>query len=341
MLPFFGSSTIRDGVGLAGDFYGRKATYTSISAIDNVPLRNSLWGLSVVDARASLLDATNTIDRVALDPYSFVRDAYLQRRAAMVLGQKVGDESALPNYEDDEDDAKGAAPPWRRSSSPPSKSTPPLAQQGEFMQFSLFSTFKRLAVAGLMSLAAAGANAQTQPDPNGPADKFVLAAADQALAVLKSDGAVKSGNTTRINQVVDQHILPYVNFQKTTRLAAGRYWRQANDKQKHDLAEAFRGTLVRTYSGADAGRQQHQGHAGAEPRQPGWRRRGRAHADQPDQRRAGGRGLPPGKDAARLEDLRHERRGHLADRELPQPVRAAINQNGIDGLIQALNQRNQ
>ena len=119
VLPFFGSSTIRDGVGLAGDFYGRKATYTSISAIDNVPLRNSLWGLSVVDARASLLDATNTIDRVALDPYSFVRDAYLQRRAAMVLGQKVGDESALPNYEDDEDDAKGAAPPWRRSSSPP------------------------------------------------------------------------------------------------------------------------------------------------------------------------------------------------------------------------------
>ena len=75
-----------------------------------MPLRNSLWGLSVVDARASLLDATNTIDRVALDPYSFVRDAYLQRRAAMVLGQKVGDESALPNYEDDEDDAKGAAP---------------------------------------------------------------------------------------------------------------------------------------------------------------------------------------------------------------------------------------
>ena len=50
--------------------------------------------------------------------------------------------------------------------------------------------------------------------------------------------------------MVDQHILPYVNFQKTTRLAAGRYWRQANDKQKHDLAEAFRGTLVRTYSGA-------------------------------------------------------------------------------------------
>ncbi|KCV13958.1 toluene tolerance protein Ttg2D domain protein, partial [Bordetella holmesii CDC-H643-BH] len=34
------------------------------------------------------------------------------------------------------------------------------------------------------------------------------------------------------------------------RLAAGRFWRQASDDQKKRLAEAFRGTLVRTYSGA-------------------------------------------------------------------------------------------
>jgi phospholipid-binding lipoprotein MlaA len=81
-----------------------------VDAIDNVRLRNSLWGLRVVDTRASLLDATDTVDRVALDPYSFVRDAYLQRRAAMVLGHKVDDESSLPNYEDDEDDAAPAAP---------------------------------------------------------------------------------------------------------------------------------------------------------------------------------------------------------------------------------------
>ena len=307
-----------------------------------MPLRNSLWGLSVVDARASLLDATNTIDRVALDPYSFVRDAYLQRRAAMVLGQKVGDESALPNYEDDEDDAKGTAPPWRRSSSPPSKSTPPLAQQGEFMQFSLFSTFKRLAVAGLMSLAAASANAQTQPDPNGPADKFVLAAADQALAVLKSDGAVKSGNTTRINQVVDQHILPYVNFQKTTRLAAGRYWRQANDKQKHDLAEAFRGTLVRTYSGALT-RVDNNTKVTLVPS------RGSLDGDdvvvrtQISQTNAAPVGvdyrLEKTPQGWKIYDMNVE--GIWLIENYRNQFAQQINQNGIDGLIQALNQRNQ
>lgn len=114
VLPFFGSVSVRDGVGLVGDWQGRMHGYMGVSAIDNVPLRNSLWGLEVVDTRASLLNATDTIDRVALDPYSFVRDAYLQRRAAMVNGQRVDDESSLPNYEDDEDDAakaKGAPAP--------------------------------------------------------------------------------------------------------------------------------------------------------------------------------------------------------------------------------------
>lgn len=114
VLPFFGSASVRDGVGLVGDWQGRMRGYMGVSAIDNVALRNSLWGLEVVDTRASLLNATDTVDRVALDPYSFVRDAYLQRRAAMVNGQRVDDESSLPNYEDDEDDAakaKGAPAP--------------------------------------------------------------------------------------------------------------------------------------------------------------------------------------------------------------------------------------
>jgi phospholipid-binding lipoprotein MlaA len=107
VLPLWGSSTVRDGVGLVGDFTGNQ--WTSVGAIDNVPLRNSLYGLEVVDKRASLLDASNTVDRVALDPYSFVRDAYLQRRDAMVLGKKANDGSHLPVYDDNEDEDTGGA----------------------------------------------------------------------------------------------------------------------------------------------------------------------------------------------------------------------------------------
>lgn len=108
VLPLWGPSTVRDGVGLVGDFEGSQ--FTSVGAIDNVRLRNSLYGLQIVDKRASLLDASKMVDRVALDPYSFVRDAYLQRRAAMVLGNHAGDSDNLPTYEDDGED-KGKAPP--------------------------------------------------------------------------------------------------------------------------------------------------------------------------------------------------------------------------------------
>ncbi|AVJ25798.1 VacJ family lipoprotein [Achromobacter spanius] len=110
VLPFFGASSVRDGVGLVGDLYGTTYGYMGVDSIDNVRLRNSLWGLRIVDTRANLLDTTDTIDRVALDPYSFVRDAFLQRRAAMVLGHRVDDEGSLPNYEDDGDDDAPAAP---------------------------------------------------------------------------------------------------------------------------------------------------------------------------------------------------------------------------------------
>lgn len=117
------------------------------------------------------------------------------------------------------------------------------------MRFSPFSLLQRLALAGVLSLALASA-AHAKPNPLGAPDAFVIDVANEALDVLKADGSVKAGNPTRINEVVNTHILPYVNFQKTTRLAAGRNWRQASPEQQKALAEAFRGTLVRTYSGA-------------------------------------------------------------------------------------------
>lgn len=93
-------------------------------------------------------------------------------------------------------------------------------------------------------------HAQTKPDAMGAPNEFVQQVADQVLAALKADAAVKAGDTARINQIVDELILPYVNFEKTTRLAAGRNWRDATPEQRAALVQAFRGTLARTYSGA-------------------------------------------------------------------------------------------
>lgn len=105
-----------------------------------------------------------------------------------------------------------------------------------------------LAVSAL--LGAATAHAQDAVNPKAPPNEFVQTVANNALQAVKKDEAAKGGDLKRINQLVDELILPYVNFEKTTRLAAGRYWRQASPQQQQALVEAFRGTLVRTYSGA-------------------------------------------------------------------------------------------
>lgn len=99
-------------------------------------------------------------------------------------------------------------------------------------------------------LATAAVQAQPAPDPKAAPNDFIQAVANNALQAVKNDEAVKRGDLQRINQLVDELILPYVNFEKTTRLAAGRYWRQASPEQQQALVHAFRGTLVRTYSGA-------------------------------------------------------------------------------------------
>ncbi|GAB4396760.1 MAG: VacJ family lipoprotein [Rhodoferax sp.] len=75
VLPLLGPSTLRDGAALAVDRHGALDQGSASAA-----KRNSSLALGLVDQRANLLGATQMLDRVALDPYTFVRDAHLQRR---------------------------------------------------------------------------------------------------------------------------------------------------------------------------------------------------------------------------------------------------------------------
>ena len=76
VLPFFGSSSVRDGAGSIGDYAGDAPTATwGVDAIDNVPLHEFAAGPAHRRPRAPACWTPPTVDRVALDPYSFVRDA--------------------------------------------------------------------------------------------------------------------------------------------------------------------------------------------------------------------------------------------------------------------------
>ncbi|MES2538127.1 MAG: VacJ family lipoprotein [Pseudomonadota bacterium] len=79
VLPLLGSSTVRDTAALPADFQGD--LWTNVYP---VRLRNTGTVVRVVDQRAAVLDASNLIEAAALDPYEFVRDAYLQRRESRI-----------------------------------------------------------------------------------------------------------------------------------------------------------------------------------------------------------------------------------------------------------------
>jgi phospholipid-binding lipoprotein MlaA len=75
VLPVLGPSDLRDTAALPIDSLGRAQTY-----VHDVPLRNSLTVLQAVNKRANLLQAEKLLDEVSFDKYTFLRDAYLQRR---------------------------------------------------------------------------------------------------------------------------------------------------------------------------------------------------------------------------------------------------------------------
>ncbi|WP_456417267.1 MlaA family lipoprotein [Thiolapillus sp.] len=81
VLPVLGPSSVRDAVGFAGDW----VVNPIFVQIDNADVSWSLYGLRYVDRRADLLKASRILQSAALDPYSFIRDSYLQRRQSLVF----------------------------------------------------------------------------------------------------------------------------------------------------------------------------------------------------------------------------------------------------------------
>ena len=79
ILPFLGSSTVRDAAGTAVDW-----VVQPVGEVRPIELRNTLYGLYFVDTRAQVLDASRILEEAALDKYVFQRDAYLQRRRSLI-----------------------------------------------------------------------------------------------------------------------------------------------------------------------------------------------------------------------------------------------------------------
>ena len=106
MLPFYGASSLRDAVALPLD---RKASLPGV--VQDGTYRWGLTTLELVHGRADLLAATNLLEQVALDKYSFVRDSYLARRRNQVF-------DGTPPEELEEDEAGPQSPDATPSGEP-------------------------------------------------------------------------------------------------------------------------------------------------------------------------------------------------------------------------------
>ncbi|KMY86545.1 putative ABC transporter, auxiliary component YrbC [Candidatus Paraburkholderia calva] len=97
--------------------------------------------------------------------------------------------------------------------------------------------------------AAQGQSAGQSADSSNP-DALIKSVTQQVLDQIKSDKQIQSGDINEITKLVNEKILPYTDFTRTTRLVMGRNWNTATPEQQKQIVEQFKMLLIRTYSGA-------------------------------------------------------------------------------------------
>ncbi len=95
VLPIFGPSNVRDFFGRAGQIYVSPTRY-----LDGGP-SIAYTGVNVIEQRASFLAAEESLNRVALDKYTFMRNAYMQKRTYDIYDGNPPDLNDADEFEDD------------------------------------------------------------------------------------------------------------------------------------------------------------------------------------------------------------------------------------------------
>ncbi|MEZ5658943.1 MAG: VacJ family lipoprotein [Burkholderiaceae bacterium] len=100
VLPFFGPSNGRDAIGFGVDSYGDPIGNVFKVSVDEAGART----VRIIDEREALLNASKLLPGIALDEYSFIRDAYMQRRRSLVYdGDPPMLDEPAPRYDDEDD----------------------------------------------------------------------------------------------------------------------------------------------------------------------------------------------------------------------------------------------
>lgn len=101
-----------------------------------------------------------------------------------------------------------------------------------------------------LALAALIAFAPLLRAQEAPPDQLVKNVTLEVVDLIAKDKDIKSGNRTKLIELIDAKVLPHFNFSAMTALALGQNWNKATPDQKKRLTEEFRTLLVRTYASA-------------------------------------------------------------------------------------------
>ncbi len=79
-------------------------------------------------------------------------------------------------------------------------------------------------------------------------DALIKKTVDEVISAIKQDKEIQAGDQKKILALVESKILPHFDFERMTQLAVGRPWRTATPEQRQALVKEFRNMLVRTYT---------------------------------------------------------------------------------------------
>ena len=102
----------------------------------------------------------------------------------------------------------------------------------------------------LVLSSAAGLSALPALAADEAPDVLIKRLSTEVLTSIKGDKSIQAGDVSRIVTLVDEKIMPNVNFQRMTASAIGPQWSKATPDQQKRLQDEFKILLVRTYAGA-------------------------------------------------------------------------------------------
>jgi phospholipid transport system substrate-binding protein len=173
-------------------------------------------------------------------------------------------------------------------------------------------------------------------------EELVQKVTEEVMTAIKSDKQLAAGDKQKAMKVAEEKVLPYIDFEEATRLAVGRAWSQATPEQKKKLVSEFRNMLVRTYSNAI---EAYQGQTLKVMPSRGGKQDAKDEATVRTQfTRAGGKPLPiefqmrKTGETWKVYDISVE--GISLVLTYRSEFDAVVKQEGIDGLIKRLTQKN-